>query len=77
MNAILTGEVQPSTFRPMQGVALTRELLAIVEKGNDRFLGTLSTQQRTDVGATRFDFADYLLFSTKWEDALKILDLAR
>ncbi|MBX3161709.1 MAG: hypothetical protein KF773_37455 [Deltaproteobacteria bacterium] len=74
MNAILSGDFDPSAMRPMTGVTMARELLSIVEKGNERFLSALSPQQRGDVGATRFDFADYLLFSTRWEDALKILD---
>ena len=35
-----------------------------------RFVGTLSEDQRAKLAQHPFDFADYLLFSTKWEDAI-------
>lgn len=66
--AVLNGELQ--SFKPMTGVTMARELLDIVDRGNARFVGSLPSDQRAALAASRFDFADYLLFSTKWEDAL-------
>ena len=51
----------------MTGVTLARDVLDIVDRGNTRFVGALTPDQRA---ASTFDFADYLLFSTRWEDAL-------
>jgi hypothetical protein len=54
----------------MQGVTMARELLDIVDHGNTRFVSSLTADQRTELASNRFDFADYLLFATPWEDAL-------
>ncbi len=62
-SAVIAGEFQ--TVKPMTGVTMARDLLELVDKGNTRFASTLSAEQ-----AKHFDFADYLVFSTKWEDAL-------
>lgn len=70
MKAVLGGELQPAALLPMTAVATTRELLDIVERGNARFLRGLLPEQRTRLASRRFDFADYLVFSTRWEDAL-------
>jgi len=72
--AFAAGELRPTTFKPMTGVALARDILDIVDRGNTRFVQTLTTDQRTHFAAHRFDFADYLVFSTHWEDALHALD---
>jgi len=72
--AISAGELRPATFKPMTGVAITRDILDIVDRGNTRFVNTLTPDQRTQLASHRFDFADYLLFSTHWEDALHALD---
>lgn len=72
--AFAAGELRPATFKPMTGVALARDILDIVDRGNTRFVQTLTADQRTQLAAHRFDFADYLLFSTHWEDALHALD---
>lgn len=72
--AFAAGELRPATFKPMTGVALARDLLDIVDRGNTRFVQTLTPDQRTQLAAHRFDFADYLVFSTHWEDALRALD---
>lgn len=69
-NAVLSGEISPSTFKPMAGVALARDVLDIVDKGNKRFVGSLTDGQRTKLGSHPFDFGDYLVFSTRWEDAI-------
>ena len=73
-NAILSGELRPATFKPMTGIALAREILDLVERGNTRFMNSLTPDQRARLATHRFDFADYLLFSARWEDALHILD---
>jgi hypothetical protein len=73
MNAVLGGELAPAVFKPMAGVALARELLEIVGRGNRRFLDALRDDQRAQLAQHPFDFADYLVFSTRWEDALKLL----
>jgi hypothetical protein len=69
-NAVLSGEIQPATFKPMAGVAVARDVLDLVDRGNKRFLASLRTEQRTSLANHPFDFGDYLLFSTKWEDAI-------
>jgi len=69
-NAVLSGELQPSTFKPMAGVAVARDVLDLVDKGNKKFLASLRQDQRTSLSNHPFDFGDYLLFSTKWEDAI-------
>jgi len=68
-SAVLNGEFQ--SFKPMTGVGMARELLDVVDRGNSQFVGSLNPDQRAALAASKFDFADYLLFSTKWEDALK------
>ena len=76
MNGILSGELRPGTFKPMTGITLARNVLDIVERGNTRFLNSLTPDQLTRLASHRFDFADYLLFSAHWEDALHVLDRA-
>jgi hypothetical protein len=71
--AALNGELAPATFKPMAGVGLARELLEIVARGNRRFLDTLRDDQRASLAQHPFDFGDYLVFSTHWEDALRLL----
>ncbi|HEX3761782.1 MAG TPA: hypothetical protein VHW23_23950 [Kofleriaceae bacterium] len=73
LNAVLGGELAPATFKPMAGVGVARELLDIVDRGNRRFLDTLGTDQRAALAQHPFDFGDYLVFSTRWEDALRLL----
>lgn len=74
MNAVLGGELSPSAFKPMIGVSVARDLLDIVARGNRRFLDSLRDDQRAKLAGHPFDFGDYLVFSTPWEDALKFLD---
>lgn len=73
MNAVLGGELAPATFKPMAGVAMARDLLDIVGRGNRRFMGALRAEQRAALAQHPFDFGDYLVFSTRWEEALKLL----
>jgi hypothetical protein len=72
--AFVAGELRPATLAPMTGVALARDVLDLVDRGNTRFLAALRADQRTSLASHRFDFADYLLFTAHWEDALHALD---
>lgn len=69
--AITSGELRPATFKPMTGVTMAREVLDIVDRGNTRFMSSLTPDARTKLASNRFDFADYLVFSARWEDALR------
>jgi hypothetical protein len=71
-NAALGGDFAPATFKPMTGVTLARDLLDTVDQASKRFLGTLRDDQRAKLAQHPFDIADYLVFSTKWEEALGI-----
>jgi hypothetical protein len=72
MNAFMAGDLSPSTFKPMTGVSLARDVLDIVDGANKRFVSTLREDQRTKMAQHPFDFADYLVFSARWEDALGV-----
>ncbi|HEU4733485.1 MAG TPA: hypothetical protein VFT22_36580 [Kofleriaceae bacterium] len=74
ISALASGELRPATLKPMTGVAIARDVLDIVERGNTRFENSLTPDQRTGLAAQRFDFADYLLFTARWEDALHAPD---
>lgn len=67
-------ELRPAALKPMTGIAIARDVLTIVDRGNTRFLDTLTLDQRTRLASHRFDFADYLVFTAHWEDALHALD---
>lgn len=66
--AVMSGELQ--TGKPMAGVSVARDVLDIVDRSNSEFVSAMTADQRAQLAASRFDFADYLLFSTRWEDAL-------
>jgi hypothetical protein len=72
VSAVMNGEFSPAT-KPMAGVELARELLDDVDHQNKRFLAALTDDQRAQLEQNRFDFGDYLLFSTPWEEALGIV----
>jgi hypothetical protein len=74
IGAVLNGEIDPAAFKPMIGVRIARELLDIVDRGDQRFLASLRNEQRAQLARHPFDFGDYLVFSTPWEDALGALD---
>ncbi len=74
LTAFASGELRPATFKPMTGVAIARDVLDIVDRGNTRFVSSLTPDQQTELASHRFDFADYLVFSAPWEDALHALD---
>jgi hypothetical protein len=69
MTAVMNNEFQ--AFKPMTGVAMAREVLDLVDRGNSRFVTSMNADQRAALAASHFDFADYLLFATRWEDALR------
>jgi hypothetical protein len=72
MNAFMSGDLNPATFKPMTGVTLTRDVLDTVDQANRRFMSTLREDQKAAMAKHPFDFADYLLFSARWEDALGV-----
>lgn len=72
--ALASGALRPAALKPMTGVALVRDVLDIVDRGNTRFVDTLTADQREQLASHRFDFADYLAFTARWEDALHALD---
>ncbi|HET9987821.1 MAG TPA: hypothetical protein VFQ65_04860 [Kofleriaceae bacterium] len=67
-SAFVDGELQ--SLKPMSGVTVARDVLDIVDRSNTQFVTALTADQRAQLASSRFDFADYLLFSTRWEDAL-------
>jgi hypothetical protein len=71
---LANGEIDPRSLTPMGGIAVARDVLDAIDHGNTRFQSTLTADQRAALGPLHFDFADYLVFSARWEDALHILD---
>lgn len=69
-NAVLSGELAPATFKPMAAVTVARDVLDLVDRANKKFTGSLREDQRTKLSSHPFDFGDYLVFSTRWEDAI-------
>ena len=43
--AIMNGELQPATFKPMTGVAMARDVLDIIDRGNTRFVNAHPARQ--------------------------------
>ncbi len=72
MTALLSGDLSPRNFKPMTGVTLARDVLDSVDKANAKFMSSLREDQKSSLGTHPFDFADYLLFSARWEDALGV-----
>jgi hypothetical protein len=72
MGSILSGDLMPAHFKPMTGVALARDVLDTIDQANRKFVGTLREDQKATLAQHPFDFADYLLFSARWEDALGV-----
>jgi hypothetical protein len=69
-NAVLSGELAPGTFKPMAGVTVARDVLDLVDRANKKFTSSLREDQRGTLASHPFDFGDYLVFSTRWEDAI-------
>jgi len=74
MTSLLSGDLAPKNFKPMTGVSLARDVLDSVDKANARFMSALREDQKSKMAQHPFDFADYLLFSARWEDALGVAD---
>jgi hypothetical protein len=70
LGGFLNGDFDPHTFKPMAGVSLARDVLDIVDDANQTFTASLREDQKAALAQHPFDFADYLLFGTRWEDAL-------
>ena len=71
-SSLLGGELHPSRLKPTTAIALGRDLLNAVDGANQRFARSLRDDQRAALAAHPFDVADYLVFSTRWEDALGV-----
>ncbi|MBA3457900.1 MAG: hypothetical protein H0T42_32760 [Deltaproteobacteria bacterium] len=69
-NAVLSGEFAPGSFKPMNAVTVARDVLDLVDRANKKFTGSLREDQRGKLASHPFDFGDYLVFSTRWEDAI-------
>lgn len=72
MGSLMSGDLMPANFKPMKGVALARDVLDVIDHANQRFVSTLREDQKEALAQHPFDFADYLLFSARWEDALGV-----
>lgn len=70
MSSVLGGDFSPATFKPMTAISVARDVLDDIDRGNQAFLASLTDDQRALLAQHPFDFADYLAFSTRWEDAL-------
>lgn len=68
----LGGELAPSRLKPMAAVTLARDVLDAVDRANRRFTASLRDDQRAALAGHPFDVGDYLLFSTRWEQALGV-----
>jgi hypothetical protein len=49
-------------------VTFARDVLDYADGANRRFRAGLTDRQNEILDASTFDVADYLLFSTRWED---------
>jgi hypothetical protein len=72
MNAALSGELAPARMKPMAGVRLARDVLQLVDDADQRFTRSLRSDQQGKLAQHPFDVADYLLFSTRWENAIGV-----
>lgn len=73
LQGIASGEIDPQSLTPMGGIAVARDILDAIDQGNARFQKSLTDDQRRALAPLHFDFADYLVFTAPWEDALKFL----
>ena len=72
MQGLLGGELLPGQVKPSTGVTFARDVLDSVDRANRRFTTSLRDDQRDVLAGSSFDVADYLLFSTRWEDMLGV-----
>jgi hypothetical protein len=72
MQGVLSGELLPPNVKPATAVGFARDVLDHVDGAHQRFSGSLSDEQRAILASSRFDVAEYLLFSTRWEEMLGV-----
>lgn len=70
LGAALSGDFNPENFKPMTAISAARDVLDVIDRSNKKFLDSLTEDQRAALAKHPFDFADYLAFSTKWEEML-------
>jgi len=74
MQGLLSGELLPGQIKPSGGVAFARDVLQAVDGADQRFQASLRDDQRAALADHPFDVADYLVFSTRWEDMLGVVE---
>lgn len=74
MQSVLSGELMPPRLRPARAVAFARDVLDMLDRANREFRGTLSGSQLAVLDESGFDVIDYLVFSTRWEDLLGVVE---
>jgi hypothetical protein len=74
MQSVLSGELAPPRVRPARAVAFARDVLDMLDRANREFRGTLTSAQLAILDESGFDVVDYLVFSTRWEDLLGVVE---
>jgi len=74
MQGLLSGDLLPARVKPSTAVAFARDVLDLVDRAQRRFTAALRDDQRALLAEHPFDVADYLLFSTRWEDMLGVTE---
>lgn len=74
MQAVLSGELDPARIKPATAVAFARDILDLLDRANRELRGALSSEQLEILDASGFDVVDYLMFSTRWEDLLGVVE---
>jgi len=74
LQGLLSGDLLPAHLKPSTGVAFARDVLDLVARADRRFQTSLTPDQRAALATHPFDVADYLLFSTRWEDMLGVTE---
>jgi hypothetical protein len=74
MQAVLSGELLPPRVRPARAVAFARDILDLLARADREFRSALGPGQLAHLDAGGFDVVDYLFFSTRWEDALGVIE---
>jgi hypothetical protein len=74
MQGVLSGEVLPGNVTPSSGVAFAHDVLGELDGASHDVRGLLSAGQLDVLHGSRFDVVDYLVFSTRWEDMLGVVE---
>lgn len=74
MQGVLSGELHPARTKPASAVAFARDVLDVLDRANREFRGALSDEQLEILDQSSFDVVDYLVFSTRWEDVLGVVE---